>query len=314
MNYSMALDLRTGNGDWKENRVCPSCGGGGGATAKLAAQKFYFGGAAVETPPQPILLMSCQDCGLIFKNVVASEDYLRRLTATTEDSIWIDDYGYRPEIELIRTILGKDDFDILDVGAAGGGLLKAIGNGGRRSALDVVAFGRLETDGEFIQGFLETPGISWSGTPYDVVTVFDVFEHLYDPVQAMSNIISFLKEDGIVIIETGNADVVPQSRLGRWAYLNYIQHHIAWNRHSIEHLVGRCGFRILSFEEKPHKLRMNAPFDVKGQLKHLAFSAAPALYAGMFRLLGRPFNAPGNPRQNDHFRVVLQRAGDPARA
>jgi len=43
-----------------------------------------------------------------------------------------------------------------------------------------------KVSGEYISGFVDSEDLLLSGEPYDVVTMFDVLEHLYSPELALS--------------------------------------------------------------------------------------------------------------------------------
>ncbi len=60
---------------------------------------------------------------------------------------------------------------------------------------------------------------------FDLITGFDVFEHLYDPNGFLSFVHGLLKKDGILILITGNPNSLP-ARLskGNWWYFNYPEH------------------------------------------------------------------------------------------
>jgi SAM-dependent methyltransferase len=203
--------------EWTEVKHCPACGGDGREIGRLFLQQFYFDRIRVQSPAEPVRLFRCRSCELIYKNLVPSPDFLTDLTRRAQDELWPESYDYADEFALIRRFCTGSDLDMLDVGAAGGELLKRAPGSGRRSALDLLPFSRLQLRGEFIQGFVESPELRWSGVAYDVVTVFDVFEHLYRPRQAMENLRAFVRQNGVVLIETGDADSLPERLLPRWS-------------------------------------------------------------------------------------------------
>jgi len=60
---------------------------------------------------------------------------------------------------------------------------------------------------------------------FDLITGFDVFEHLYDPNGFLSFIHGLLNKDGILILITGNPDSLPaRISKGNWWYFNYPEH------------------------------------------------------------------------------------------
>ncbi|MCR5876928.1 class I SAM-dependent methyltransferase [Phenylobacterium sp. J367] len=206
---------------WIELRACPACQEPASAKiGKLRAKYYSFGGSRRPMPRGGVALHRCVTCGLVFKAVVPAPQELTDATSDAEGSLWGGNYDYADEIACLEA-LDLVGADILDVGAAGGEWLAALPAGGRRSALDIVRFNRLDTagGGEFIEGFLDSSELMWSGRPYDVITAFDIFEHLYDPSAALGNCRSMLKPSGWLVIETGDADAM-RRRPGDWPYLN----------------------------------------------------------------------------------------------
>lgn len=60
---------------------------------------------------------------------------------------------------------------------------------------------------------------------FDVITLFDVFEHLQDPIGDLVALKRFLKDDGIIVIATGNARSVAAIVFGRrWTFYIPPQH------------------------------------------------------------------------------------------
>lgn len=86
---------------------------------------------------------------------------------------------------------------------------------------------------------------------YDVITVFEVIEHLKEPVKLFKECERLLKDDGILLIRTANSDSWTVKNLkGNWHYFNIAKHggHISFFcRNSISILAGKTGFKIEKF-------------------------------------------------------------------
>jgi SAM-dependent methyltransferase len=82
---------------------------------------------------------------------------------------------------------------------------------------------------------------------FDCISAFDVFEHLHDPCAAVGRIKQSLKPDGILVLETGNADSVLARLLGAgWYYLSYLEHFQAFSSRSLKELLNHHGFEVLT--------------------------------------------------------------------
>ena len=96
------------------------------------------------------------------------------------------------------------------------------------------------------QGFLED--LKLAAESYDVITLFEVVEHLKDPLQLFKECHRILSSGGIVIVKTGNTDSLTARMMrNRWEYLDMTLHggHISFfNPYSLELLAHRCGFKV----------------------------------------------------------------------
>jgi SAM-dependent methyltransferase len=215
----------------------------------------------------------------------------------------------------LRDVRAGGTCDLLDVGAAGGALLGAFaGRGvhGRRSALDVMRYPGIERHlaGEFIEGFIDDPLPAWSCEPYDLVTVFDVLEHLYRPRVAFENLRLLVKPGGRLFVETGNPGSEWPRRfgIGEWWYVRLLEHHIFWSQRSLQRIAADFGFRVVEWRTVRHKsrrrLRAGLPADL---LKMGLYWAAPKYYSAIANVFGKQGNQPWDPFARDHFQACLQR-------
>jgi len=89
---------------------------------------------------------------------------------------------------------------------------------------------------------------------FDVVTLFEVIEHLLEPAKLITEIHRILKPGGLLLIGTGNADSWTVKFLQkRWEYFDIHSHggHISFfNPKSITLLANHCGFDIHNISTK----------------------------------------------------------------
>lgn len=69
---------------------------------------------------------------------------------------------------------------------------------------------------------------------FDLITLFHVFEHLNDPINILSEIKKYLKDDGIIIIEVPNAKDILLETFNLKSFKNFI----LWSEHLILHTKG----------------------------------------------------------------------------
>ena len=116
---------------------------------------------------------------------------------------------------------------ILDVGAFDGGFLKALPERFEKFAIEPSAGGRkaLEALGVPLVGEFLTKAPASLEHQFDVVTMFDVYEHLVDPFIGVQNLLSWLKPGGRMYLGTGNMDHWSWKFMhGRHWYLDRLQH------------------------------------------------------------------------------------------
>jgi SAM-dependent methyltransferase len=303
---------------WAPVEHCPACGSNLAASAtRLPDRHYVFGGQRVPFPGGGIPLTCCGVCATHYKSVVPSPGFLAGLFRQYAEAKWTaPPCDFSRDVRLLRQLWGARSMDLLDIGAAGGGLLQAhaeSGLAGRRSAFDVMRYAGVERHltGEFIEGFLDDPIAAWSGEPYDVVTLFDVVEHFYRPKDAFENLRRLTRPGGLVFLETGDAESYWPRRFGinEWWYVRLIEHHLFWSRRSLEFVAQAHGFRIVYWKRGRHKSRrgrfsagMFGDFLKSGVYRFLGRQ-----YAAMARACGRQGNQPWYPFAHDHFQACLMR-------
>ena len=81
---------------------------------------------------------------------------------------------------------------------------------------------------------------------FDIITAFEVIEHIVNPYEFMQNLHNRLSPHGKVAIATGDAEGFLPKLLGkRWWYLNPPGHCIIYSKQSLAHLLTMSGFKIL---------------------------------------------------------------------
>jgi SAM-dependent methyltransferase len=303
---------------WTAVDRCPVCGSRVTAASALLPDRHYaFGDEQVPFPDTGIAVTGCAVCGAYYKSLVPSQRFLAEMFGHHAEKKWGKSHDFLRELDTVKRLWGAQTLDLLDVGAADGGMLEAhtaAGMTGRRSALDVIRYSGVERHltGEFIEGFLDDPKLAWSREPYDVVTLFDVVEHLYRPQDAFENLHSLVRPGGLVYLETGNVENFWSRRFGinHWWYVRLLEHHVFWSRRSIDHIAAVHGFKVVSWKEGRHKSsRGRSPVRVIGCcLKTALYCAVGRNYASIAQAFGKQGSQPWFPFARDHFQACLMRA------
>ena len=135
---------------------------------------------------------------------------------------------------------------ILDVGAAYGYFVKTAREAGWDAsgielAPDVAREAAQLAQAEVIAGdFLKVP----LEPGFDVITMFDVIEHVRDPLAWLVHARELLAPGGLLVIETGDVASAWARLLGRhWYFLDPPQHLWYFTGDGLEALLARAGFR-----------------------------------------------------------------------
>jgi 2-polyprenyl-3-methyl-5-hydroxy-6-metoxy-1,4-benzoquinol methylase len=143
---------------------------------------------------------------------------------------------------------------LLDVGCAAGFFMAvAQGEGWQVQGVDpssfVANYARSQLGMHVYQGTLQDanfPSESW-----DVVTLWDVLEHMPDPRQELVEIHRVLKRRGILALETQNIDSLLPKILGNsWGHYGHHLHLFHFTPKTITRILAETGFRVVKITSK----------------------------------------------------------------
>jgi len=120
--------------------------------------------------------------------------------------------------------------------------------------------------------------IKENGTRYDVITLFDVFEHLLEPQRTLLELHGLLNENGILVIGTTDFNHIIPRILGKhFEDFRRIREHIFFlGKKQLLSLVKMSGFRHL--KTQPQKIRLGA-YDLACRLEGMKIPGAGLLKA-----------------------------------
>jgi SAM-dependent methyltransferase len=139
---------------------------------------------------------------------------------------------------------------LLDVGCSVGVFLKAAGEAGFRAVgLDIspvaTRYARESFGVDARTGTLET--FDLAGERFDVVTMWDVLEHLEDPWRAMERVNKLLAPGGLVALRTPNAKSLRPRLFGfaGWDMISPPEHYHLFARKSLQLFLSQFGYRVV---------------------------------------------------------------------
>jgi SAM-dependent methyltransferase len=256
-------------------------------------------------------LYRCVRCGFLFRRPDLSEEALLGLHRNLPGDLW-QNTAKRNDFTMARGLVTRrlDSGRVLDIGCYSGDFLASLPEGFDRFGVEPI---------KAVTPSLRARGITWLGTSldslregsayFDVVTLFDVFEHLVDPVSMLRKVGRALKPGGFVILSTGNSDALPWRILRRHYWYYYSEHLSFFNTGCLSVAANRAGLGMSETFPFSHFCGGRAYAGAELILALFFRAVGPWLYAGLASVLKWPAT-PITCDWKDHMLVVLTRADD----
>jgi len=214
---------------------------------------------------QEMDVVQCRQCNTAFVPEIPDKKTLESLYdqqyfKSDEPSIGYRDYAriseqkrltFTKRLERIERL--SDGRNLLDVGCATGLFVDiATSRGWTAAGIDVSEFAIKEAtahySGAFMTGDLMTA--DFPAGSFDTITMFDVIEHVPQPLEVLLRIADLLSDRGILVIETPNvggfmAKVMRQ----RWPYYRPPEHLFYFSPSSLQVALNKSRFKLLSWSK-----------------------------------------------------------------
>ncbi len=253
--------------EW-ERAPCPICG------ANNPSEPILKGRDDSWQKEGEFTLSACGECGLVYQSP--------RPTPETMRYYYEDCYSGKAESQmrdfqlnsgLSRLMSGyrvatiekvapmKPGHRVLDIGASYGGFIEFV-----RSKRDIEAHA-IDLDPGSIENFVNTEDIdvrcgdimeaAYPDDHFDVVTMFETLEHVYDPVEKLKEVRRILKPGGVVSLEVPNWDAWTRMVFGScWLPLLLPTHLQHFSREHLADCARRAGL------EPVHQQAMFFPMEI----------------------------------------------------
>lgn len=140
---------------------------------------------------------------------------------------------------------------ILDIGCSNGVFLrvmekrgwKGVGVDISKSAIEQAVHHNKGTNLEFRCGYLHE--VTSPDEKFDLVTMWDVIEHVEDPMKLLRDINQLLDKNGYLVLETQNMHSMFARMLKRkWHHYKHHEHIYHFNRKALKYMLNNTGFEI----------------------------------------------------------------------
>ena len=140
----------------------------------------------------------------------------------------------------------SSNWSMLDYGCGDGNLIKNISqNGNSCAGVEPEDERRRNLHDKGLRMFATGQEVVNENTKYDLITLFHVVEHLYDPSSELQTIKQLLKPGGILVIETPNSNDALISRYKSERFLDFTfwsHHPILYSKEGLEQILKSNGF------------------------------------------------------------------------
>lgn len=211
--------------------TCPSCGGSSLTDRGKIPASPFFAGKRLDQPLPGGHLVACNNCALQFKNPQLTKEYLNALYEAGEEEHWQHESGSRVDWEIsYRWISGIGGVNtILDIGCFDGQFLSKLFADKARYGIEIHpgasrkaserGIEMLGSDFDVLKGMTSR---------FDVVTAFDVIEHVHDPRNFLRSLLAVLRPGGHLILSTGNTQALSWRLMGSGYWYCTIPEHISF--------------------------------------------------------------------------------------
>jgi len=230
---------------------------------RSAPEQAFVIGDRLGDGDETFQVMRCPECGLLFLSPRPTtaeigqyyryETYRQEFAPAVEDeTTWLRRWNRRYSLNKLCHFIDEakpGGGTLLDVGCGTGNFLAQMRAQGAWTVygLDTnqkaVEYAKRRFQLQVFHGVLEDA--SYPPASFDVVTLWNVLEHLHDPIKTLQEVRRVLCSDGVLILSIPNGESLDARLFGpHWIGLDPPRHLYTFARKTLETLLLRTGFRM----------------------------------------------------------------------
>lgn len=223
----------------------------------------------VVVPDDPVSIVRCNSCGLIYYNLRPTDEALREYYSAEADGTYtLNLHKWQHEVNSQMTQLWIEDFNVLeewssslpsmpprflDVGCATGfQLLSAKRKGWEPVGIEpselIAAWVKEQYGLDVVQGTFEEAAVATlPKESFDLILMSHILEHMPHPSRAVHAAFSLLKRGGLIAIYVPNGDgIQARNDFKKWEWKGFPDHLYFFTHPVLARLLTECGFRAES--------------------------------------------------------------------
>lgn len=203
-------------------------------------------------------IVKCQQCGMVFTNPIFKRKHYQKTYQTKEyqeivKKLVIQSHEYRKQrfgrerIQIMQKFIKQKKVDFLDLGCSTGFVVEAAEESGWNAVgVDLnpsaIRFGQ-KKGLSIYQGNIFHPKLK--DKKFDIISLFDVLEHLPFPKKTMGEVRKKLRKKGYVFLYVPNFDSASRMLMGKEAHFIWPSHHLNYfTPKTIVKFLKTLGFEI----------------------------------------------------------------------
>lgn len=194
-------------------------------------------------------IVKCKQCGLIYVNPRPKNIY--KEYEETEDIVYLNSQKQRiktAEEDLKKILKLKKRGDLLDIGCNIGLFMDVAKNFFNVEGVELSKWSYNIAKKKKHKLYNKPLNQIKFNKKYDVITLYGVIEHFENPYNELKKINDIMKDNGLLVVYTGNVDgILPKILKKKWLWYQGM-HFFFFSKKTLKKLIEKCGFEIIKIQ------------------------------------------------------------------